>query len=923
MKKSLVCVVAVACLSGQVLADGFHGVFSSNGTDVIAVGNAGLVFTSADGGVTWTASTAGSNTLRAVYAIGSTVWAVGDNASLYTSTDNGQSWTISSPGGTSDLYAVAFATPSIGIVAGAGGTVYATVDGGASWQSKSSGTSATLRAVAYVDPATVYAAGDNGTLLKTVNAGATWTILSATGPARNLTSVSAKGSVVYVTGVDGVCEKSTDGGLTWSALDFRTDSWSDVNDVFMFSADSAFFVGGGGYIRKTVDGGESYTWGKHGLHAVLNDIYFLDEGHGWAVSEKNNVVLRTSDGGENWSMPQGTTVSYSWSQKFSSGSIGNTFVIDPWNKNRIFVAMSNRIYVSDDRGETWSQVIGKTAGGGSQHSFYISPRDSNIWVVASTGSPEGVKRSTNAGVTWDTSIVANFTSYGMPLEMDPVHPDTLLYAPDATNGSNGVVYRSTDFGKTWRVHANTSLRSPCDIVIVPDSCNIVYIGDGTTGSGAGQMWRSTDGGLSFASIYSVTGSEIPMIGVSRLRRSDAFATAWGSGGVMKTSTLGSAWASVASTGSTWGVDVAKDDPNVTLYGVYGGQTSYLSTNAGTTFQATSLSGSNSAVLCYDRSTFLVHQAGNGVWKYNITYAVPAGTAQALALLSPNGGESWQYNTTHNITWSESNIANLKIEYKTGPGQPWQTIAASTPGSAGSYAWLIPNTVSDQALVRISDVLDSNPVDTSNAVFSITAATMGVPEAASFGVVPIGSRKIDTLRIDNYGTAPLVVSSATIDSAAFTVSRSSFTIPAGSSDTIKVSFRPTQARAYSGTLTLANNSPSSPVTVYLSGTGDFPNSVAGNEGFPTTYALDQNFPNPFNPTTVVSYAVPAASFVTLKVYNALGQEVATLVNELKNAGRHSVTFNAVDDRGATLPTGLYFYRMKAGNFVSTQKMILLK
>ncbi|HTK81197.1 MAG TPA: T9SS type A sorting domain-containing protein, partial [Bacteroidota bacterium] len=88
--------------------------------------------------------------------------------------------------------------------------------------------------------------------------------------------------------------------------------------------------------------------------------------------------------------------------------------------------------------------------------------------------------------------------------------------------------------------------------------------------------------------------------------------------------------------------------------------------------------------------------------------------------------------------------------------------------------------------------------------------------------------------------------------------------------------------------------------------------------PTEYALGQNYPNPFNPTTVISFALPKTGLVTLKVFNVLGQGVATLVNGIADAGYHSVTLNASE-----LPSGLYFYRLSADTFVDTKKLLLMK
>jgi len=88
--------------------------------------------------------------------------------------------------------------------------------------------------------------------------------------------------------------------------------------------------------------------------------------------------------------------------------------------------------------------------------------------------------------------------------------------------------------------------------------------------------------------------------------------------------------------------------------------------------------------------------------------------------------------------------------------------------------------------------------------------------------------------------------------------------------------------------------------------------------PNDYLLSQNYPNPFNPATVISFQLPVGSRVTLKVYDVLGTEIETLVNEEKSAGKYELNWNAVN-----LPSGVYFYKLQAGSFIQTRKMILLK
>jgi len=92
---------------------------------------------------------------------------------------------------------------------------------------------------------------------------------------------------------------------------------------------------------------------------------------------------------------------------------------------------------------------------------------------------------------------------------------------------------------------------------------------------------------------------------------------------------------------------------------------------------------------------------------------------------------------------------------------------------------------------------------------------------------------------------------------------------------------------------------------------------GNE-LPLIFSLYQNYPNPFNSATVIKYSIPNSSRVIIKVYDILGSEVMTLLNEEKETGYHSIDFNESD-----LPSGVYFYRIQAGNFNDTKKMILIK
>lgn len=104
-----------------------------------------------------------------------------------------------------------------------------------------------------------------------------------------------------------------------------------------------------------------------------------------------------------------------------------------------------------------------------------------------------------------------------------------------------------------------------------------------------------------------------------------------------------------------------------------------------------------------------------------------------------------------------------------------------------------------------------------------------------------------------------------------------------------------------------------------GEGD-PTSVENENAIPIEFRLEQNYPNPFNPSTEISWQLAVGSNVILKVYDVLGREVTTLIDEFQQAGTHTIKFNT---QNYNLPSGIYFYRLKAGNFFQSRKMILLK
>jgi hypothetical protein len=263
---------------------------------------------------------------------------------------------------------------------------------------------------------------------------------------------------------------------------------------------------------------------------------------------------------------------------------------------------------------------------------------------------------------------------------------------------------------------------------------------------------------------------------------------------------------------------------------------------------------------------------------------------------------------------------VDISYRVEENGEWQTIVEDVAAGDGVYDWLVPNMPTNTARIRISDAEDGSPVDSSDGTFTIMVATVSVtPETLSFGSVMVGEGRMDTVRVWNHGTTVLVVTSVETGLSEFMPGRTSFTIAAGSSDTLSVWFYPGAVGEYLDTLVMMTNSPDGAEEVILTGTGESMTSVEEGEGeLPRSYILEQNYPNPFNPETEIRYGLPVGGRVVLRVYTMLGEEVKTLVDEEQAAGWYTVPFG-----GERLSSGLYLYRLETADFVSTRKMILLK
>ncbi len=380
---------------------------------------------------------------------------------------------------------------------------------------------------------------------------------------------------------------------------------------------------------------------------------------------------------------------YSWQLKQAGSSLGDPICVNNWDDNIIYYGSGNRIYKSTDRGETFSSFGNTIPGASSVKCVLQSFYDENTFLVAIENSQQTMK-TTDGCQSWTTTGSFSWYYFGVPVQRDPAHPDTLY----AMNGNQ--FQASYDFGSTWNtITSSLPFGSPCDIDVFPDQPNIIIVGDNGYG-----IARSTDYGLTWTHPFSTSG-ETPIIAIDKNIPGTAWATKWsGGGGFIKSTDYGATWQSIPYfTGKNmWGLAIDPQLSDYIICGEYSGS-SYMTHDGGVSWTVLGNPSSNYAYHVVDTVTVFA-AFGNGLYKLYSPWFIPVELISFTGKVVDGKVElNWRTATETNnqgfdIEKSQDNKAFRKIGFVPGFG---------TSSQSHSYSYTVNMKGSEKQYFRLRQV----------------------------------------------------------------------------------------------------------------------------------------------------------------------------------------------------------------------------
>jgi photosystem II stability/assembly factor-like uncharacterized protein len=446
-----------------------------------------VMMATTDGGAGWTPQAlplaAGNGVeLTSVFALDAlNLYAVGTAGTILHTIDGGATWVQDPSPTVNSLACVTFASINIGWAVGANGEILRTNNGGLLWFPEASGTGNDLDKVIFTSLYKGYAVGVGGTVRSTVNGGSTW---SGIGPGNNdLYDVAAAGASLFLAGAGGELDVSTNGGATWADIG---PGGLDIRAMTVLSTTDLRIAGANGMFQRTVDGSTWTPMWWATTSQTLRGITFSDPLNGWAVGAGGTIV-HTGSGGANWYRQESgvgqqlnavATAATAgapavWTVGNRPGGAGTAGVIrfsadggltwggqtNPVNQNLNGIFMKDQlggwavgnngtIIVTGNGGGTWTAQTSNAAGialNGVDFAFDSGTGSSRGAVVGAGGA---VRYTADSGTTWSTGV----SNTGNDL----FAVDMLDIATGWAVGANGTIVKTTDGGATWTAQASNS-----------------------------------------------------------------------------------------------------------------------------------------------------------------------------------------------------------------------------------------------------------------------------------------------------------------------------------------------------------------------------------------------------------------------------------------------------------------------------------
>ena len=568
----------------------------------------------------------------------------------------------------------------------------------------------------------------------------------------------------------------------------------------------------------------------------------------------SNGVYRSSDNGATWT-------------ESLPGFLISIFAMCV-NGNTIYASSYGNTYASIDNGATWQEVAALTTS--FIYSFYCNG-DTIIG-----GAVNEIYRSADGGST--------FAKIPIPFPSNPVNIysvvelDSVLYMATSFYG----VYKSMDYGSTW-FPANTGM-GPKDVraLVVTGLSNLVagthYVG----------VFRSTNGGVSWNKSMAgfLKGSTV----ASMISYSTTIFAGTRNDGIYRTVDNGTSWIKLTSNNDT--INYATVQGMCEKDGViYAGprfhfsSTIYKSEDNGITWDRSGSGLPDDLISVYGMTT-----SGENIL---------AATEKGL-YYSPDNGKNWKLTNLFHTDIRDVAAGGNNLVYAIVPGEG---IYKSTNNGID---WML-------SFPSFVDIINLSAVDNYAYAGTFFEGCYYTTNSGNFwatsGGFPINTSIFATQRVND----ELVLSGTSIEPFWIYASYDNGLSFSSFSDGL-AHRTPVEAFAVNDTFMFAGTD--------YNGVWRRPRpsilSTKTQTDIPRIFDLSQNYPNPFNPTTKIKYSTSKSGMVNIKVYNFIGEEIATLINEEKAAGNYEVEFDASD-----LPSGVYFYRLQEGDFVETKKMILLK